>query len=98
MIVTQPSATSQLVVEYSSDNITLNCTVEGEGIVFWQKDGVEIADSRMPIAQDGNTLDIMLDSITSTNVGMYRCVASNVAGQVMSNYTSVTVTGEYAGC
>ena len=98
MILTQPPGTLELVVESSSDEITLNCTVEGEGIVYWQKDGVEVAGSRMPIAQGGNTLVIMPDNITSTNMAMYRCVASNIAGSVMSNYTSVTVTGEYTGC
>ena len=98
VIVAQPPATSHLSVKSSSDKTTLNCMVEGEGIVYWQKDGVDIAGSEMPIAQGGNTLDIMPDNITSTNVGMYRCVASNTAGSVMSNYTSVTVTGECIGC
>ena len=63
MIVTQPPTTLQVVVESSSDTITLNCTVEGEGVVHWQKNGVDIAGSGMPIAQGGNTLDIIPDNI-----------------------------------
>ena len=55
---------------------------------------MNISGSEMSITLDGNTLDIAPDSITDTSVGMYRCIASNIVSSVMSNSTSVTVTGE----
>ena len=77
------------------DNIILNCTVKGEGTVYWQKDGVNISDSEMPIMPNGNTLDIVPNNITKTNVGTYRCIASNTAGSVTSDPANITVTGEF---
>ena len=55
---------------------------------------MNISGSEMSITPDGNTLDIAFDSITDTSVGMYRCIASNIVGSVMSNSTNVTITGE----
>ena len=94
MIREHPPENMNFILNSSSDQITLKCTVDGEGVVYWQKDGVNISGSEMPITPVGNTLDIAPDSITDTSVGMYRCIASNIVGSVMSNPTSVTVTGE----
>ena len=85
--------TMNYIIETEDDQITLNCTVDGEGVVYWQKDGVNISGSEMPITSGGNTLDIAPDSITDTSVGMYRCIASNNVGSVVSNAASITVTG-----
>ena len=95
MIVVHPPEDLHFVVNSSSDKLTLNCTAEGEGVVYWQKDEVDIDGSEMSIVPDGNTLNIAPDEITDTSVGMYRCIASNIAGSVMSSSTKVTVTGEY---
>ena len=94
MITEHPPKNMNYIINSSSDQITLNCVVDGEGVVYWQKDGVNISDSEMPITPDGNILDIALDSITDTIVGIYRCIASNIVGSVTSNSTNVTVTGE----
>ena len=83
------------VIETEDDQITLSCTVDGEGVVYWQKDGVNISGSEMPITPDGNTLDIAPDNIADTSVGMYRCIASNNVGSVVSNAASITITGRY---
>ena len=95
MIAVHPPEDLHFVVSSSSDKLTLNCTAEGEGVVYWQKDGADIDGSEMPIVPGGNTLDIAPDEITNTSVGLYRCIASNIAGSVMSSPTKVTVTGEY---
>ena len=81
------------IINTQDDQITLNCSVSGEGVVYWQKDGVNISGSEMPITPGGNTLDIAPDSITDTSVGMYRCIASNNVGSVVSNAASIAVTG-----
>ena len=98
VIITHPPKDMHFVVSSSSDRLTLNCTAKGEGVIYWQKDGVDIGGSRMSIVPGGNTLDIAPDEIKDTSVGMYRCIASNIAGSVMSDSTSVTVTGEYIIC
>ena len=98
VIVAHPPEDMHFIVNSSSDRLTLTCTAEGEGVVYWQKDGVDIDGSRMSIVPGGNTLDIAPDEITDTSVGMYRCIASNIAGSVMLNSTSVNVTGEYVIC
>ena len=98
VIVTHPPENMNFIVNSSSDRLTLTCTAEGEGVVHWQKDGVDIDGSEMPIVPDGNTLDIAPDEITDTSVVMYRCIASNIAGSFMSDSTSVTVIGEHIIC
>ena len=95
VITEHPPEAIHFIVNSSTDQITLNCMVDGEGVVYWEKDGVKINDSETPIALNGNTLNIAPDSITATSVGMYRCIASNIVGKVMSNSTSVTVTGKW---
>ena len=94
-IIEHPPETIHVIVNSSTDQITLSCTVEGEGVVYWEKDGVNISDSEGPIVPGGNTLVITPDGIVATSVGMYRCIASNNVGLVMSNSTSVTVTGKW---
>ena len=94
MIISHPPEAIHFIVNSSADQISLSCTVEGEGVVYWEKDGVKISDSEKPIVPGGNTLVIAPDSIVTTSVGMYRCIASNIVGSVMSNSTSVTVTGK----
>ena len=83
------------IINTQDDQITLNCSVSGEGVVYWQKDGVNISGSEMPITPGGNTLDIAPNSITDTSVGMYRCIASNNVGSVVSNAASITITGRH---
>ena len=95
VITENPPEAMHFTVNSSTDQIILNCTVEGEGVVYWEKDGVKINDSEIPITISENTLNIALDSITATSVGMYRCIASNIVGEVASNSTSVTVTGKW---
>ena len=95
MIISHPPETIHLIVNSSTDQISLSCTVEGEGVVYWEKDGVKISDSERSIVPGGNTLVIAPDSIVTTSVGMYRCIASNIVGSVMSSSTSVTVTGKW---
>ena len=85
--------TMNYVIENQDDQITLSCSVDGEGVVYWQKDGMNISGSEMPITSGGNTLGITLDSITDTSVGMYRCIASNSVGSVVSDAANITVTG-----
>ena len=79
----------------STDLITLSCTAIGEGIVYWQRDGVNISDSDMPIADDGNTLVIEPDSITSRLAGTYQCIAGNIAGLYISEAAVIMVSGVY---
>ena len=95
MIVSHPPETIRFIVNSSTDQISLSCTVEGEGVVYWEKDGVQISDSEKPIVPGGNTLVIAPDSNVTTSVGMYRCIASNIVGSVMSSSTSATVTGKW---
>ena len=95
VIIEHPPEAVHVIVNSSTDQISLSCTVEGEGGVYWEKDGAKINDSASPIIPGGNTLVIVPDSIVATSVGMYRCIASNIVGSVMSNSTRVTVTGKW---
>ena len=95
MITKHPPEAIHFIVHSSADQITLKCMVEGEGVVYWEKDGVKINDSQTPIAPSGNTLNIAPDSIEPTSVGMYRCIASNIVDKVVSSSVSVTVTGKW---
>ena len=94
MIISHPPETIHFIINSSTDQISLSCTVEGEGVVYWEKDGAKINDSESPIVPGGNTLVIAPDSIVTTSVEMYTCIASNIVGSVTSNSTSVTVTGK----
>ena len=94
MIISHPPETIHVIVNSSTDWISLSCTVEGEGVFYWEKDGVQIRGSERSIIPGGNILVIPSNGIVSTSVGMYRCIASNIVGSVMSNSTSVTVTGK----
>ena len=89
-------SSSHYIVTTSSDSININCVVEGEGYVYWQKDGINISDSFMTITSSGNILTI--NNVTKSDEGEYRCIASNIAGSEISDVANITINGKYFLC
>jgi len=67
--------------------------VEGEGYVYWQKDGVNISDTFMTITSSGNIL--IINNVTKSDEGEYHCIASNSAGSAISDVANITISGKY---
>jgi len=89
-------SSSHYIVTTSSDSININCVVEGEGYVYWQKDGVNISNSFMTIISSGNILTI--NNVTKSDEGDYRCIASNIAGSAISDVADITISGKHFLC
>ena len=92
MILEHPSS-SDYVVAATSDRITIGCVVEGDGYVYWQKDGVNISDSFKTISPSGNNLTVV--NVTKNDTGDYRCIAVNSAGSVTSSDANITISGKH---
>ncbi|XP_065904635.1 receptor-type tyrosine-protein phosphatase S-like isoform X2 [Dysidea avara] len=90
VILEHPSS-SDYVVAATSDRITIGCVVEGDGYVYWQKDGVNISDSFKTISPSGNNLTVV--NVTKNDTGDYRCIAVNSAGSVTSSDANITISG-----
>lgn len=87
-VITPPVITQQPVSQIveAGQNVTFSVTATGLFLTYqWQKNGTNIP--------SGTGTSITLSNVTTTNIGDYRCIVSNPAGQTPSSIATLFVNG-----
>ena len=82
------------------DNLELKVKVTGipEPTVRWYQNDREVASTlKIKVSKSDDVHSVVIQQVSQTHVGQYKCVASNTHGTV-EHVASVTVTGTKLHC
>lgn len=91
-IILESPMNQSILVKTGAELLILSCRVEGDGVTtHWQKNKRNVSGSEAFVVQ-GKT-ELVINNVTKRDEGVYRCVATNNAGSVISAEATVIIKG-----
>ena len=76
---------------------SLNVTIPSSVVVSWVHNSTIIIPSS-EVTQDDNTTTLQIDSLQSSNAGVYQCVFNDTTGYVLRRNTILLILSKFLSC